>query len=218
MTKKRAKPRTAFSQEDIELTQKVKRANQRLRELEEQNLSNSPAYKYIERLALADDPAMARTGKGQIKFSTNIRSMSEVERAHLRKQVEGFLNAETSTVKGVKAVHRRMTEHYEEATKNVYDKDGNLLKSFDFTGIDLHDAMDIWSTSIVNQYKNMYGSDLTAVIINSMIEDGAGKDDMEDFLTDQFGNPFSTVMDSLDTSEEFESTPWDWEDIFSEGQ
>lgn len=218
MTKKRAKPRTAFSQEDIELTQQVKRANQRLRELEQQDLSNSPAYKYIERLALADDPAMARTGKGQIKFNTNIRSMTEVERAHLRRQVEGFLNAETSTVKGVKAVHKRMVEHYEEATKNVYDKDGNLIKSFDFTGINLHDAMDIWSTSIVNQYKNMYGSDLTAVIINSMIEDGANKDDMEDFLTDQFGNPFSTVMDSLDTSEEFETTPWDWEDIFSEGQ
>lgn len=216
MTKKRAKPKTAFSQEDIELTQQVKRANQRLRELEQQDLANSPAYKYIERLAFANDPAMAWTKHGEIKFSTNIRSMTEVERAHLRQKVEGFLNAETSTVKGVKKVHDKMVSKYKEATETVKNKDGDIMMTFDLSQVNLHDALDIWNTSIAQQYNKMYGSDLTAIIINTMLEDQMAKEEMEDFLTDQFDNPFSEIMSDLDTQKEFEGTPWSWEDIFKE--
>ena len=212
-----AKRKNTFSQEDVELTQMVKRANQRLRELEERNLANSPAYKYVERLAFAEDPSMSFTKHGEIKFSTNIRKMSATERAHLRNKVEGFLNAETSTVKGVREVHKRMTERYVESTGTITNKDGTKTYEFDFSEVDLHDAMDIWNASIVNQYKKMYGSDLTAVVINSMIEDGNTKEEMEDFLTDQYGSPFSNIMEDLDVQTDFESTPWSWEDIFREG-
>ena len=105
----RKRPQT-FSAADVKLTQDVKRANQRLRELEKQGMENSPAYQAVERLVLSGDPATTtgthrtKTGEAEtvIKFNTDIRHMSYSERRHLETEVERFLNAETSTTKGYK--------------------------------------------------------------------------------------------------------------------
>ena len=168
--------RKAMSQQDVELTQMVKRANERLRALERKGLTNAPAYKAIERLALQATKIMATTGAGQIKFSTNIRSLSINERSALRSEVTRFLQADTSTVKGVKKVMEKIIPAYSER-----------FGDFDFSGVDMQEALNIWSTSIVKQFESMYGSELTAEAVNTAITNFSSLEESAAFLEDHFG-------------------------------
>lgn len=202
--------RKAMSQQDVELTQMVKRANERLRALERKGLTNAPAYRAIERLALQATKIMATTGAGQIKFSTNIRSLSINERSALRSEVTRFLQADTSTVKGVKKVMEKIIPAYSER-----------FGDFDFSGVDMQEALNIWSTSIVKQFESMYGSELTAEAVNTAITNFSSLEESAAFLQDQFGKPWADVEKSLEnlnfTPSDNENLPWDWNDIFKKG-
>lgn len=202
--------RKSMSQQDVELTQMVKRANERLRALERKGLTNAPAYRAIERLALQATKIMATTGAGQIKFSTNIRSLSINERSALRSEVTRFLQADTSTVKGVKKVMEKIIPAYSER-----------FGDFDFSGVDMQEALNIWSTSIVKQFESMYGSELTAEAVNTAITNFSSLEESAAFLQDQFGKPWADVEKSLEnlnfTPSENENLPWDWNDIFKKG-
>lgn len=204
------KPKGAFSERDVELTQMVKRANERLRQLERKGLKTSPAYKAAERLALRAGKLMGSTGKGEIKFSTNIRSLSINERSQLRQEVTRFLQADTSTVKGVKKVLEKVIPAYEERFKN-----------FDFSGIDMEEALNIWNTSIARQFADMYGSDKTSDAINTAITNFDNPEEMARFLEDQYGKPWAEVEKSLENLNfepaSNENLPWEWGDIFKKG-
>lgn len=205
--KKQSKPgNNRFSQQDIELQSMVKRANQRLRELERQGLQNAPAYKAAERLAMSAGDIMGRTRNNEIKFSTNLRSLSLNQRSQLRSEVKRFLGAITSTTKGVKETFEKMKRGYENASPGV-----------DFSGVDLGESLNIWNTAIVDQYKRMYGSDFTKNMVDMAMTNEDSLDDMEQFLMDQYGKPISTIIEDLEASEDFEPVPWSWEDIFGDG-
>ena len=201
--RKRKKTSAAFNAKDIKLTQDVKRANQRLRELEKQGMQNSPAYRAIERLRLAKDPAIATTGKGQMKFSTNLRKMSAEDRHHLRIQVKKFLEAETSTTKGAKAVAKR--------AQSAYKKHAGIPEEEDVS-----DWLNLWSLAIVKQYAAMYGSDMTEELITKIIKADLSYDEAVKFLEDHFGEPISIFVEEFPTDQmqAGDSNPWDWEDIF----
>lgn len=205
---------------DIQLTQDIKRANQRLRELEKQGLQNSPAYHAIERLALAGDPAI-KTGthtenKGKpnetktnvIKFNTNVRSLSPQQREHLRSEVGRFLNAKTSTKSGIKEMQKSMLSNYK-------SKHPNLLGDAD--DAELAEFLTIWDTSIAKQYKALYGSDFTNQVIDVLYAGQVDKEDAEKFLTDHFGEFAADIQDTMDHEfmEAGDGTPWDWDDIFN---
>ena len=201
--RKRKKTSAAFNAKDIKLTQDVKRANQRLRELEKQGMQNSPAYRAIERLRLAGEPAIATTGKGQMKFSTNLRKMSAEERQHLREEVKKFLEAETSTTKGTKAVAKR--------AQAAYKKHAGLPEDEDISG-----WLNLWSTAVVKQFKAIYGSDATEMVITKIIQSDLSYDEAVKFLEDHFGEPLSIIVEEFPTDQmqAGDTNPWDWEDIF----
>ena len=207
--KRPQKPRT-FSEADVKLTQDVKRANQRLRELEKQGMENSPAYKAAERLAERSDPAMSLTGKGQIKFNTNIRKLTYNQRRHLEATVKRFLEAESSTTKGAKAIVERAKKAYKEKSQDM-GMDRKREKEFDYW-------LNIWSTAIVHQYKLMYGSDETHALVielyNSELDYGAAVS----FLENMYGKPYTEIMEAIPHEDMDEGTtePWDWDDIFND--
>lgn len=210
----------SFSEQDVKLTQDVKRANQRLRELEKQGMENSPAYKAIERLATAGDKAITmgthtdKEGRQSkvIKFDTNIRKLNYNQRRHLEAQVRRFLSAESSTTKGAKAIVERAKQAYKDKS---YKKgmDRKREKEFDYW-------MNIWSTSIVHEYKRMYGSDETHDIIiefyNSELDYGAAIT----FLENMYGKPYTDIMDAIPYEDMDEGTgdeDFNWDDIFTAG-
>lgn len=100
-----------------ELRALVKRANQRLRELEKQGMTRgSNAYQYVKRKTYDEDKAYSKTMKGQIKFKTNVGSMSYNELKHLKKEVSNFLNAKTSTKIGIQGVYQKSKSAFEAKT------------------------------------------------------------------------------------------------------
>ena len=204
--KKTAAKRPRMSAEDVQLTQDVKRANQRLRQLEKDGLENSPAYKAAERLALSGAGYMGRTGKGEIKFSTDIRHLSTTQRMALREQVGRFLAAKTSTKSGIKEVKENVKKYSERARDDGINLDD----------IDLTEALNIWDTAIVRQYVLMYGSHETNYIVNKGLTKFSDTSELEKFLEDEFGQPISTIDEDLDAVTPFEDTPWNWDDIFNE--
>lgn len=205
------KPKSAFNQEDVELASMVKRANERLRALERKGLQNSPAYKAVERLAFRTGKLMGKTKSDELKFTTNIRKLSFNERSQLRHEVKTFLNADTSTIKGVKKVVEKVIPAYKERFSDV-----------DFGSIDLEEALNIWNSSIVHQFSEMYGSELTSDAVNDVITNFSSQEEMEKFLEDQYGKPWSEVDEELKKLTSFnpaknENLPWDWNDIFGDG-
>jgi hypothetical protein len=204
--RKTAAKRPRMSAEDVQLTQDVKRANQRLRQLEKDGLENSPAYKAAERLALSGAGYMSRTGKGEIKFSTDIRHLSTTQKMALREQVGRFLAAKTSTKSGIKEVKENVKKYSERAKD-----DGINLED-----IDLTEALNIWDTAIVRQYVRMYGSHETNYIVNKGLTKFTDTLELETFLADEYGRPISAIDEDLDAITPFEPTSWHWNDIFEE--
>lgn len=103
----------------------AKRANQRLREIENQGLRTaSGAYQYIKKKEFDKASWLAKVSKGphegEVKFNTNFRSMSDEQIIESINHIETFLNAQTSTTKGVK---QRIT--------NLTDKFNQKLEEFD---------------------------------------------------------------------------------------
>lgn len=96
----------------------AKRANQRLREIEKQGLQGvSNAYKYVERSAKKDKRFWtAKTSKGQIKFNTNFRKMSDKQIREAIRQMRGFSEAKTSRTKGVRKKLEKLTQKFNEKT------------------------------------------------------------------------------------------------------
>ena len=204
--RKTAARRQRMSAEDVQLTQDVKRANQRLRQLEKDGLENSPAYKAAERLALSGAGYMSRTGKGEIKFSTDIRHLSTTQRMALREQVGRFLAAKTSTKSGIKEVKENVKKYSDRARDDGINLDD----------IDLTEALNIWDTAIVRQYVRMYGSHETNYIVNKGLTKFSNTAELETFLEDEYGQPISSIDDDLDAVTPFEGTAWNWDDIFNE--
>lgn len=199
----------SFSAEDVKLTQDVKRANQRLRELEKQGLINSPAYKAAERLAVIGDKAMSTTAKGEIKFNTNIRKLTYNERRHLQAEVERFLSAESSKSKGARAIVERARKAYNEKAQKEFGRD-----------IGADEWLNIWEAGIVKQYKLLYGSDETFTLV---IELKASPLDMEGaitFMQSMFGKPIAEIHEAVPHKDMDKGTtePWSWDDIFTAGE
>ena len=215
---KKAKPQRkmrAMSLEDIELTQDVKRANQRLRELEKQGLTNSPAYRAMERIALKESSAsykgakaMARTKKGEIKLDTNVRAMNYNQRQHLRKVTKDFLSAQTSTKKGIKALFDANRDAYAKTSKQKLSNDEEL-KEF----------LEIWAAGIVKAWAGVYGSTYTRQVIDECKALGLSKEETEQFLTDHFGQVVAQIDDAIDELRmEKGVDPWEWNDIFKQDE
>lgn len=104
----------------------VKRANERLRQLEKNNLTtDSKAYVVVKRYATSKPngkgaiyTTSAEKGKPvKIRFKTKLsEAATQAERTYMINTVRNFLNAETSTMKGVKKIQKKS---YEAFKKNM---------------------------------------------------------------------------------------------------
>lgn len=93
----------------------AKRANQRLREIEKQGLEDtSNAYKYLERAAFDGKPWLSTTKKGEMKFNTNFRAMTDEEIQRSLRHINDFLNAKTSLTRGVRTKVSKLTSKFNE--------------------------------------------------------------------------------------------------------
>lgn len=109
---------------DIELM--IKRANQRLRQLEKDDLANtSKAYQYITNKALKNLSSKTKvkmfgyTRSGEIKFRTDLATLKKqnikVYKA-LVKTVQGFLDTKTSTRIGIEDAYKNSYEGFKNTT------------------------------------------------------------------------------------------------------
>lgn len=213
------KPLT-FSERDVKLQMDVKRANQRLRELEKQGFKNSPAYRAIERLELIGDKAVTSgihtENKGKpnekktrvVKFNTNIRKLNYNQRRHLEAEVSRFLQAESSTVKGSKAIAERARQAYNEKANKEFGQD---------LGFD--EWLNIWSMGIVKDYKRMYGSDETFSLILELKASPLSFGGALTFMQNMYGKPIAEIHNAVphEYMDEGTTAPWNWDDIFSAG-
>lgn len=207
----------SFSAQDVKLTQDIKRANQRLRELEKQGLINSPAYKAAERLAVIGDKAMStgtHTDKAGnktkvIKFNTNVRSLNYNERRHLEAEVSRFLSAESSTSKGARAIVERARKAYNEKAKKEFGRD-----------IGADEWMNIWSAGILTDYKKMYGSDETFSLVIELKASPLDMDGAITFMQNMYGKPIAEIHDAVPHKDmdKGNTEPWSWDDIFTAGE
>lgn len=155
--------RTRSVSEDI--IKDVKRANQRLRELEKQGLANeSKAYQYIMKKAnknLAGDSKVKMfsiTRSGQIKFRTDLAKLKQENRNVYRamlKNLEGFLEAKTSTKIGIEDAHKKSFKKFKE-----YGYKGNF-----------NEWSDMWNNYAFEQLVKKFGVSDTVSIADNIVNE-----------------------------------------------
>ena len=144
--KKRSKPRTGrgLTAAEQQLKSDIKRANQRLREIEKKGQEGlSSAYQEIRGLFYSQDivegtdifrlttatktpntKGSGGTQAGKIMFRTDIARMKREDPEKLdliRERVRGFLGSQTSTIKGIEARRKKV----EAIRENLYKKYGH---------------------------------------------------------------------------------------------
>lgn len=135
----------------------IKRANQRLRQLEKSGYTNSPAYRYILSNAFYGDKNIAFTKSGEIKFNTNLRGLSSDQMDELNSMVKKFLSKQTSTVTGTKIMLTHAFEGY-----------NKKLESIGMDTLDNKDFLYVWDSAQAKALKEMYGSEQANVLINKL--------------------------------------------------
>ena len=109
---------------DLEFSKQVKKANQRLREIEKRGLTkDSSAYKNALGLKQYSDinnmGYFGTTKKGQFKFATDLKRIQKDPEAYkaYKELVRSFLRSHTSTVSGIKKIQASKKKY-----KALFDK------------------------------------------------------------------------------------------------
>lgn len=135
-------------QESVKQMSKV--ANQRLRQLEKQGFTELNAYRKVlsnsQKMSIFD-----YTKKGEIKFSgaTKNKTYNQLEQEF--SELQKFLTAKTSTVKGIK-------EKYEKATKKVNEEYSVNLTT--------QQIGELFESEVIQNISNRFGSDKVLTIIS----------------------------------------------------
>ena len=161
----------------------AKTANQRLRQLESDNLhETSPAYRQIRSFFNDDRGFMDTTKSGEMKFKTNLRGMTKEELRKELLELDTFLfRAKTSTSAGTKS-------HYEKIKESIGKQNESGSKSSEvmdyFNKMNMDEFSDFWSYKNMSQMFKIYGSDT----VIQLISEGEGKqfdlDRMNELFTD----------------------------------
>ena len=132
------------------IRQMSKTANQRLRQLEKYGFTELNAYRKVlrnsEKMTIFD-----YTKKGEIKFSGAVKSKSYNQLEQEFAELQRFLTAKTSTIKGIK-------EKYEKATKKVNEEYGVYLTT--------QQIGELFESEIIQNSSNRFGSDKVLAIIS----------------------------------------------------
>ena len=159
--------------------QLVKRANQRITEIEKRGMSGqSRAYEYISselpnRYFLTQVIKKKSTGRAGLKFRTNIGSLKKSEVEQIKTAVESFLSAKTSTLIGIQDVQKKaiksFKEQFGEETYKRFDKQG--FENF-MSGELWKKAYNIWGSDLIATAISTYGYATTESAIAQAFRDG----------------------------------------------
>ena len=135
-------------QESVKQMSKV--ANQRLRQLEKEGYTELNAYRKVksnsQKMSIFD-----YTKKGEIKFSGAVKSKSYNQLEQEFSELQRFLTAKTSTIKGIK-------EKYEKATQKI-NKEHKVNLTTQQIG-------ELFESEIIQNNSNRFGSDKVLSIIS----------------------------------------------------
>ena len=160
---------------------RARRANQRLRELEKRGLTGSNAYRYLERNA-GNMNGLRHTKEGNIRFGVGASGLNKSQMASILSNIEGFLQAKTSTVSGINRQYKKAYESFVENPKN----NAKNLSYKDYMSIMESDNFESFKKSYYSAFKAMISNQNKAKAsdIKTIIENSAGrtlKDIEEDF-------------------------------------
>lgn len=157
----------------------AKTANQRLRQLESDNLSSSsPAYRQIKSY-WEDERSFMDTTKGNIvrgkktvaglmKFRTNTKGMNKEQLRQELLELDTFLfRAKTSTSAGTKSHYEKIKESIGKQNEN--DSKSQAVMDF-FNNMSMKEFSQFWEYTNMSQIIKAYGSDVMVELIT------AGKD------------------------------------------
>lgn len=137
-----------------DLMKAIKRANQRLRQLEKSGLNKeNPAYKHVITGIKKGAKYYTETKEGAPKFRTDIKSLTTQSLNALKVNVYDFLKMKTSTVSGVKNIYKKGYETYKKRHPDVK--------------ISQEDFRRLWGTQTAEIAKMNYGSDRMVNIIKN---------------------------------------------------
>ena len=154
---KRKRRKIGQKEQQQRLRNDIKRANQRLRQLEKSGYTNSPAYRYVLSNAFYENKNIAFTKSGEVKFNTNLRGLSSDQMDELNSMVKRFLSKQTSTVTGTKLMLSHSFEGYNKKLVNI-----------GLDQIDDKDFLYVWDSAQAKAIKEMYGSEQANVLINKL--------------------------------------------------
>lgn len=130
------------------------RANQRLRELEKQGLTNSSnAYRWLERNAAKYD-VVRHTKRGDIRFSLKTEGLDKQKLASHLARIETFLEAKTSGKAGI-------NKAYKKAYQSFINNPANNAK-----GLSYNQYIDMMESSTLNSFKKQFYSAFKIIMSN----------------------------------------------------
>lgn len=141
-----------LSKEELQnaIRQMSKTANQRLRQLEKNGFTELNAYRKVlsnsQKMSIFD-----YTKNGEIKFSGSVKSKTYNQLEQEFSELQKFLTAKTSTIKGIK-------EKYEKATKKVNEEYGVNLTT--------QQIGELFESEVIQNSSNRFGSDKVLTIIS----------------------------------------------------
>ncbi len=160
--------RTKSVSEDI--IKDIKRANQRLRQLEKDGLANeSKAYQYIMKKANKNLSSKTKvkmfsvTRSGEIKFRTDLAKLKKENKNVYRalvKNVEGFLESKSSTKIGIEDSHKKSFEKFQDyGYKGTFNEWSDMWNDYNFQQLvkryGVSDTVSM-ADDLVNQYHISY--------------------------------------------------------------
>lgn len=153
-----------------EIIKDIKRANQRLRQLEKDGLANeSKAYQYIMKKANKNLASKTKvklfsvTRSGEIKFRTDLAKLKKENKNVYRaliKNVEGFLESKSSTKIGIEDAHKKSFEKFKDyGYKGTFNEWSDMWNDYNFQQLvkryGVSDTVSM-ADDIVNQYHISY--------------------------------------------------------------
>ena len=144
----------------------AKTANQRLRQLEKDNLnSSSPAYRQIKSYWEDDRSFMDTTSNGEIKFKTNFRGMNKEQLRQELLELDTFLfRAKTSTSAGTKSHYEKIKESI--GKQNESDSKSQAVMDY-FNNMSMKEFSQFWEYTNMSQLIKAYGSDTMVQLISA---------------------------------------------------
>lgn len=157
-----------LSLSDVKLSFDVKRANQRLRQLEKSGVAkNNIYYKNLERLEKSGANYLTRTkgrnvrGKetkaGNLKYRTDIGKMSASEKRLLKRNVKIFLESDWTKVK---TARKKIAESYEKGYQTIKAQTGTDLTEKEY--------YDLWAQMSSKSLDKYLSSDQMMEVITTV--------------------------------------------------